>query len=259
MSWLNGLLSGKKPFAKPKSLAPSWLQLDGLDIEVTRKPIKHLHLRLQPPIGKVQVSAPMHLTDAQIKCSLQPRLDWIRAKQAAFAQRPVVQEKMWISGELHAYLGKTYRLVVVESERRRSSVTMDEAQQQLVMQVPRGASSEYKAKVMAHFYRATLKQYIPELLAKWQPMMGVEALDWGVKDMRTRWGTCNTRDKRVWLSLMLAKMPVECIEYVMVHELVHLLERNHTPRFHALMTQFLPNWPALQQQLNQSARNELSL
>lgn len=112
---------------------------------------------------------------------------------------------------------------------------------------------------MAHFYRATLKQYIPELLAKWQPMMGVEALDWGVKDMRTRWGTCNTRDKRVWLSLMLAKMPVECIEYVMVHELVHLLERNHTPRFHALMTQFLSNWPALQQQLNQSARNELSL
>lgn len=241
------------------SIGISFLDIDGLTIEVTRKPIKHLHLRLRPPTGKVQVSAPMHLTDAQIKCSLQPRLDWIRAKQAAFAQRPVVQEKMWISGELHAYLGKTYHLVVVESERRRSSVTMDEAQQQLVMQVPRGASSEYKAKVMAHFYRETLKQYIPELLAKWQPMMGVEALDWGVKDMRTRWGTCNTRDKRVWLSLMLAKMPVECIEYVMVHELVHLLERNHTPRFHALMTQFLPNWPALQQQLNQSARNELSL
>ncbi|OZA96112.1 MAG: hypothetical protein B7X52_05860, partial [Thiotrichales bacterium 34-46-19] len=100
----------------------SFLDIDGLTIEVTRKPIKHLHLRLRPPTGKVQVSAPMHLTDVQIKCSLQPRLDWIRAKQAAFAQRPVVQEKMWISGELHAYLGKTYRLVVVESERRRSSV-----------------------------------------------------------------------------------------------------------------------------------------
>ncbi len=259
MSWLNGLLSGKKPLLKPKVLAPSWLQLDGLDIEVTRKPIKHLHLRLRPPSGKVEVSAPMHLTDAQIKSSLQPRLDWIRAKQAALALRPVVQEKTWISGEQHAYLGKPYRLVVVESERSRSSVTMDEAQQHLVMQVPKGASSEHKAKVMAQFYRATLKQRIHELLAKWQPIMGVEALDWGVKDMKTRWGTCNTRDKRVWLSLMLAKMPGECIEYVMVHELVHLLERNHTPRFHALMTQFLPNWPALQQQLNQSARNELSL
>lgn len=237
----------------------SLLDVEGISIEVTRKPIKNLRIRLRAASDIVQVSAPMHLTDAQIKCSLQPRLDWIKAKQAAFAQRPVVQEKMWISAEHHAYLGKTYRLVVVESERRRSSVTMDEAQQQLVMQVPRGASSEYKAKVMAHFYRATLKQYIPELLAKWQPMISVEALDWGVKDMRTRWGTCNTRDKRVWLSLMLAKMPVECIEYVMVHELVHLLERNHTPRFHALMTQFLPNWPALQQQLNQLVRNELSL
>ena len=259
MSWLNGLVSDKKPLSKQKTLVPCLLQMDGLDIEVTRKPIKHLHLRLRPPTGKVQVSAPMHLTDAQIKTSLQPRLAWIRAKQATFAQRPVVQAKTWISGEQHAYLGKTYRLVVVESERSRSSVTIDEALQQLVMQVPRGATSDHKAKVMAHFYRATLKQSIPELLVKWQPIMGVQVLDWGVKDMKTRWGTCNTRDKRVWLSLMLAKMPVECIEYVMVHELVHLLERNHTPRFHALMTQFLPNWPALQQQLNQSARNELSL
>jgi hypothetical protein len=235
------------------------LDIDGISVEVVRKPIKHLHLRLRPPTGKVQVSAPMHLTDAQIKTSLQSRLDWIRAKQAAFAQRPVVQEKTWISGEQHVYFGKIYRLELVESEGNRSSVTIDDARQQLVMQVPRGATLEHKAKVMAHFYRATLKQSIPELLVKWQPIMGVQMLDWGVKDMKTRWGTCNTRDKRVWLSLMLAKMPVECIEYVMVHELVHLLERNHTPRFHALMTQFLPNWPALQQQLNQSARNELSL
>lgn len=237
----------------------SLLDIDGISVEVVRKPIKHLHLRLRPPTGKVQVSAPMHLTDAQIKTSLQPRLDWIRAKQAAFAQRPVVQEKTWISGEQHVYLGKIYRLELVESEGNRSSVTIDDARQQLVMQVPRGATREHKAKVLANFYRATLKQSIPELLVKWQPIMGVQVLDWGVKDMKTRWGTCNTRDKRVWLSLMLAKMPVECIEYVMVHELVHLLERNHTPRFHALMTQFLPNWPALQQQLNQSARNELSL
>ena len=237
----------------------SLLDIDGISVEVVRKPIKHLHLRLRPPTGKVQVSAPMHLTDAQIKTSLQSRLDWIRAKQAAFAQRPVVQEKTWISGEQHVYFGKIYRLELVESEGNRSSVTIDDARQQLVMQVPRGATREHKAKVLANFYRATLKQSIPELLVKWQPIMGVQVLDWGVKDMKTRWGTCNTRDKRVWLSLMLAKMPVECIEYVMVHELVHLLERNHTPRFHALMTQFLPNWPALQQQLNQSARNELSL
>ena len=252
---LNTLISRQSSISTGLSL----LDIDGISVEVVRKPIKHLHLRLRPPTGKVQVSAPMHLTDAQIKISLEPRLAWIRAKQAAFAQRPVVQEKTWISGEQHAYLGKIYHLVVVESEGKRSSVTIDEVRQQLVMLVPRGATGEHKARVLAHFYRATLKQYIPELLIKWQPMMGVQVLDWGVKNMKTRWGTCNTPDSRIWLSLMLAKMPVECIEYVMVHELVHLLERNHSPRFHALMSQFLPNWPALQQQLNQSARNELSL
>ncbi len=255
MSWLMGL-SGRSSEPLPKK---TQLFLSDIPVSVTRKPIKNLHLRLVPPAGQVAVSAPMHLTDAQIKTSLQPRLAWIKEKQAALAQRPVVQPKTWVSGEQHAYLGNVYRLVVIESEKSRSSVTVDALQNQLVMQVPRGATLEHKAKAMAHFYRMTLKQLIPELLAKWQPTMGVEALDWGVKDMKTRWGTCNTRDKRVWLSLMLAKMPVECIEYVMVHELVHLLERNHTPRFHALMTQFLPNWPELQQQLNQSARNELSL
>lgn len=259
MSWLNWLVSGKKSLTNQKVLAPCLLQIDGIDIEVTRKPIKHLHLRLRPPAGKVQVSAPMQLSDIQIKTSLQPKLAWIREKQATFAGRPAVQPKTWINGEQHVYLGKSYGLWVIESERCRSSVRIDESQQYLVMQVPKQATREYKANVMAKFYRQTLKQMLPELLANWQPIMGVEALDWGVKDMKTRWGTCNTRDKRVWLSLMLAKMPVECIEYVLVHELVHLLERNHTPRFHALMSHFLPAWPRLQQRLNESASKEFSL
>lgn len=259
MSLLNWLKPRRK-ISKTKPLMQiSQLVMSDISIQVTRKHIKNLHLRITPASGEVQVSAPLHLTDAQIKASLQPRLAWIREKQALLAQRPVLPTKIFETGEQHRFLGRSYALVVTESSLKSAKVVLNEAELRLYLYVPYQASVELKAKTVDAFYRQALKNLIPSLLEKWQPIMGVEALDWGVKSMKTRWGTCNTRDKRVWLSLMLAKMPVECIEYVMVHELVHLLERNHTPRFHALMTQFSPNWPALQQQLNQSARNELSL
>lgn len=258
MSWLSGLVFGKKEQAKKKVYAPCLLRLEELEITVTRKAIKHLHLRIAPTT-EVKVSAPWRLTDEQIIQSLKPRLEWIKEKQAALQQRPVTQAKSFTTGEPHVFLGRTYALVVVESSAKSAKVVLNEEETQLYLYVPHQATVELKAKALDAFYRQELKSLIPPLLAKWQPIMNVQVLDWGVKAMKTRWGTCNTRDKRVWLSLMLAKMPVECIEYVMVHELVHLLERNHTPRFHALMTQFLPNWPALQQQLNQSARKEASL
>ncbi len=258
MSWLNWLTPRKK-LSKTKCVAQeSQLLMSGLSIQVTRKAIKHLHLRIADT-AEVKVSAPWQLTDEQIIQSLKPRLDWIKEKQTSLQQRPVSQAKSFTTGEPHVFFGRTYALVVVESSANRVRVVLNEDEAQLYLYVPHQATVELKAKALDAFYRHELKSLIPPLLAKWQPMMGVEALDWGVKAMKTRWGTCNTRDKRVWLSLMLAKMPVECIEYVMVHELVHLLERNHTPRFHALMTQFLPEWPNLHKKLNESARKEASL
>jgi hypothetical protein len=155
--------------------------------------------------------------------------------------------KHHMTGEVHDYLGQAYRLHVVEGKGKQQVVLTEHG---LQMTVSAQTTLEKRAALMDAFYRATLKDMMPSLLAKWQPIMGVQANDWGIKAMKTRWGTCNTRDKRIWMSLMLAKSPPECIEYVLVHELTYLLERNHTPRFHALMTQFLPHWVELKQKLN---------
>ena len=256
MSWLNWLTPRQKTVTIKAVKQESQLLVADMTVRVIRKPIKHLHLRLVPPDASVQVSAPLHLSDERIREAVLERLAWIKAKQATFATRAVPAVKQYITGEMHYYCGHPYRLEVIEGVGKQQVVLNGDV---LKMTVAVASSLEKRAALMDAFYRTTLKAMMPVLLAKWQPIMGVQANDWGIKAMKTRWGTCNTRDKRIWLSLMLAKTPVECIEYVLVHELTHLLERNHTPRFHALMTHFLPNWPALKQQLNQSARNELSI
>jgi predicted metal-dependent hydrolase len=256
VSWLNWLTPHKKSAKTKAAIQESQLLVADVSVRVIRKPIKHLHLRLVPPTGVVQVSAPMHLSDERIRLTVLERLDWIKAKQVAFTLRPKPSVRQYMTGEVHDYLGQTYRLYVVECKGKQQVVLTEHG---LQMTVSAHTTLEKRAALMDAFYRATLKDMMPSLLAKWQPIMGVQANDWGIKVMKTRWGTCNTRDKRIWMSLMLAKAPVECVEYVLVHELTHLLERNHTPRFHALMTQFLPNWPDLKQQLNQSSRSEQRL
>jgi hypothetical protein len=234
----------------------SQLLVADMTVRVIRKPIKHLHLRLLPPNGLIQVSAPLHLSDERIRLSVLERLAWIKAKQATFATRAVPAVKQYITGEMHYYCARAYRLEVIEGAGKQQVVLNGDV---LQMTVAVASRLEKRAALMDAFYRTTLKAMMPALLAKWQPIMGVQASDWGIKAMKTRWGTCNTRDKRIWLSLMLAKASPECIEYVLVHELAHLIEANHSPRFHAIMTQFLPSWPELKLQLNQSARSELML
>jgi predicted metal-dependent hydrolase len=256
MSWLNWLTPRPKTVKTKAVMQESQLFVADVAVRVIRKPIKHLHLRLVPPDASVQVSAPLNLSDERIRLTVLERLTWIKARQAVLATRAVPAVKQYVTGEMHYYCARAYRLEVIEGKGKQRVVLNGDV---LQMTVADASSLEKRAALMDAFYRATLKAMMPDLLAKWQPIMGVKVNDWGIKAMKTRWGTCNTRDKRIWMSLMLAKTPVECIEYVLVHELVHLLERNHTPRFHALMTQFLPHWPALKQQLNQSARSELML
>jgi predicted metal-dependent hydrolase len=256
MSWLNWLTPRQKTVTTKAVKQENRLFVEDVAVRVIRKPIKHLHLRLLPPDGLIQVSAPLHLSDERIRETILERLAWIKAKQATFLMRAVPSVKQYVTGEMHYYCGQAYCLEVIEGKGKQQVVLNGDV---LQMSVAVASSLEKRAALMDAFYRATLKAMMPALLAKWQPIMGVRANDWGIKAMKTRWGTCNTRDKRIWLSLMLAKIPIECIEYVLVHELVHLLERNHTPRFHALMTQFLPHWAELKQQLNQSARSELML
>ncbi|MFW5995398.1 MAG: M48 family metallopeptidase, partial [Spirochaetia bacterium] len=152
------------------------------------------------------------------------------------------------SGEVHFVQGRGYVLDVVESGgRHRVGVTGDA---RLELRVRPGTDMAGRWRALDRFYRELLERRVPELLARWQPRMRVAAAEWRIKSMKTRWGTCNVRARRIWLNVDLARRPERCLEYVVVHELVHLLERNHSKRFYALMDEFLPDWRARREELN---------
>ncbi len=178
------------------------------------------------------------------------KLSWIRRHQKTFADQPRQSQREMISGESHYFLGRRYRLNVTERNGP-NRVTLN-GTSELTMQLRPGTDRDRREQLLNAWYRRRMKELVPDLIAKWQPIIGVEVADWGIKKMKTRWGSCNTRDNRVWLNLELAKKSLNCIEYVLVHEMVHLLERNHSEHFKALMDKFLPQWQLYRDELNQA-------
>lgn len=223
-----------------------------LVVEVVRKDIRNLNVAVYPPDGRVRVSSPRRVSDDTIRLAVIGKLPWIRRQQARFAGQERQTPRRYVSGESHYYLGHRYRLQVLRAEGRRQGVEV-EGLSFLNLYVREGSTAESRARALSGWYRKRLKETIPALIAKWEPVMGVEVADWGVKRMKTRWGSCNTRDRRIWLNLDLIQKPPQCLEYVVVHEMVHLLERSHNERFHGLMTRFLPEWPHLRKELNSTS------
>jgi len=154
-----------------------------------------------------------------------------------------------VSGESHYLLGRRYRLRVLEQDGPNRIELKGNSE--LAIRDRPGTGRDKREQVLNEWYRRHLKSLVPGLIARWQPVIGVRVADWGVKKMKTRWGSCNVRDQRVWLNLELAKKPPHCLEYVLVHEMVHLLERHHNKRFKALMDQFMPQWRLYRDELNQ--------
>ncbi len=226
------------------------LEINGERVQVNRKDIKHLYLSVHPPNGQVRVSVPLYLSDDAVRMAVVSRLGWIRHQQAEFAAQERQSEREMVHGESHYFLGIRYRLMIEEKEA--PSKIYVHGGNKLVLQVRPGSDANKRRAVLNAWYRAELKRRIPELLEKWQAVMGVQATAWGIKRMKTRWGSCNIEEKRIWLNLELAKKPPQCLEYVLVHELTHLLERNHNERFHTLMDQFMPQWPLYRDELNRA-------
>ena len=225
----------------------STLTISNIPIQVIRKPIKNLHLAVYPPDGQVRISAPLRITDDAIRLLVVNRLQWIKKQQAKFEAQPRQTEREVVSGESHYLWGQRYRLDVTYQA---GKPTLQFKGNYLYMTLPPQTSQVARSALLARYYRQALKQRIPKLLAKWQPLIGVIVNDWGVKRMKTKWGSCNISEKRIWLNLELAKKSPECLEFVIVHELVHLLERHHNARFYLLMDQFLPKWHHYRTQLN---------
>lgn len=215
---------------------------------MVRKDIKNLHLGVYPPNGRVRVATPLVVSDDAVRLAVIDKLGWIRRQRAKFAAQPRQSQREMVNGESHYFLGQRYRLRVHEDGGPARVALRGVASLDLFVRP--GSSRDQREAVLLSWYREELKGLAAPLLAKWQPILGVQVAAWGVKKMKTKWGSCNPASRRVWLNLELAKRPVQCLEYIVVHELVHLIERNHTDRFTVLMDGFMPNWRACRELLN---------
>lgn len=222
-----------------------------LVIDVVRKDIKNLHLGVYPPNGRVRVAAPRKINDETVRLFVVSKLGWIKKQRLKFAGQERQGPRDYVSGESHYVAGDRYLLNVIYQPGPPNVVIRNKTY--LDLYVRPGSDLSQRRRVLTEWYRRQLKAQIPPLLAKWQAVIGVEASEWGVKQMKTKWGTCNINARRIWLNLELAKKPTHCLEYIIVHELVHLLERLHNDRFMALMDKFMPPWRTYRDELNQLA------
>lgn len=230
------------------------LVIHNLAIDVVKKHVKNLNLSVHAPDGHVKLSVPHHINTDEIRSFVTSKLPWIRKQQRKMEQRiprdPVAPPK-YVAGESHFYIGEKYSLKVVEEHTKKQRMEINE-NREMVMFVQPGKDRASRLKIMKEFYRAYLKQKIPLLVAKWEPIMGVKVKEWGVKQMKTRWGTCNPKARRVWLNLELGKHSAGCLDYIVVHEMTHLLEKKHSQRFYQLMDEFLPDWKERKEELRRS-------
>ena len=226
------------------------IEVNGLQVEVVRKDIKNLHLAVYPPQGRVRIAVPLRLNDEAVRLAVVSRLGWVHRKRTILKEQERQSEREMITGESHYVEGHRYRLDVIEqggpsSVKLRNNSTLE-------LRVRAGIGREKREAIIHRWYRRRLRERIPELIAKWEPLIGVRATDWGIKKMKTRWGTCNITAQRIWLNLELAKKPSSCLEYIIVHEMVHFLEWHHNDRFREYMDKFMPQWRLLRDYLNQA-------
>ena len=224
------------------------LKVGGLTIEVVRKDIKNLHLGVYPPHGRVRIAAPLVVDDEAVRLAVIDKLGWIRRQRTKFAAQPRQSQREMVNGESHYFLGKRYRLRVHEHDAPARVAVRGVASLDLFVRP--GTSPDQREAVLLRWHRDQLKALIPALLEKWEPIFGVSVAAWGIKKMKTKWGSCNATARRVWFNLELAKKPAQCLEYIVVHELVHPLERHHNENFAALVETHVPMWKQYRAMLN---------
>jgi predicted metal-dependent hydrolase len=226
------------------------MQIGGIAVEVVRKTIKHLHVGVYPPAGRVRVAAPRRLNEEALRLAVVSRLGWIRRRQKEFAGQDRQSQREIVTGESHYFQGRRYRLRVRKREGTPEVLLVGKALMEL--RAPPGHDRAQRDVVLQRWYRQQLRALLPQLLARWEPRIGRTASEVRIKRMKTRWGSCNASDRRVWLNLELIKKPVVCLEYVLVHELVHLHERHHNDQFLKWMDRLLPAWRLHRDELNRA-------
>lgn len=223
------------------------ITLDNIPIAVVRKKVKNLHLKVTQPEGSVHIVVPLKMKPDVIRTFIMTHLDWVKRTQKKIQEQPPALIQKYQTGEMHYFLGKPYRLQVTESH---LPPMVEIHQNEMHLRVRAGDDEAYRAAVIDAWYRMQLKPMIANLIAIWEPLMAVEVKQFFIQRMKTRWGSCNIRSKNIRLNTELAKKPLEQLEYVVIHEMVHLLESSHNHRFKAFMDQFMPEWRIHRKELN---------
>lgn len=228
----------------------------GLNIQVTKKNIKNMYIRVLPPDGAVAITVPEDTSDDALRMFAVSRIAWIKKQRRIFIDQARQTKRQYVSGESYYVWGRRYRLEVVYSPIRNN---VHLSGNKLILQVRKDSTDVQREYTLNEWYRDQLKAAVPAVLAKCEKIVGVQAAEWHVKNMRTKWGSCIPDHKRIWLNLQLAKKSPECLEYVIVHELVHFFERTHSEKFVALMDEFHPMWREVKDKLNNQILDYMTL
>ncbi len=229
------------------STASAYLTVAGIDVDVIYKDIKNLHIGVYPPVGRVRVAAPLRLDDDAVRLALVQRLPWIKRERDRLQAADRQSQREMVNGESHYVWGNRYRLRVIERPGR-GHIEVDG--DRLLLYVAPATATEPRRELLDRWYREQLRRAIPNVIAKWEPALGVTVRRWTIRRMKTKWGSCNREGGHIWFNAELAKKHPESLEYIAVHEMTHLLERGHGERFTKLMDRFMPDWRARRDHLN---------
>jgi predicted metal-dependent hydrolase len=225
----------------------SQIRLGDIPVDVVLKDIKNVHLSVHPPTGRVRISAPKRMGIDTIRVFAISKLDWIKQQQTKLRAQERETPREYLDRESHYVWGKRHLLTVCESDEP-PSIELNHSR--MLLRVRPRTDEDKRRALVEGWYRERLKEAVPPLLARWQPLLRVRVQRFFVQRMKTKWGSCNQKARTIRLNTELAKKPPECLEYIVVHELVHLLERTHNARFVALMDRFMPKWQFHRQVLN---------
>jgi predicted metal-dependent hydrolase len=223
------------------------IQLGDIAVDVVRKDIRNIHLSVHPPTGRVRIAAPERMSLDTVRVFAIAKLPWIKKQQRKLLEQERETPREYIDRESHYVWGNRYLLKVIEADRPRS---VELSRGRMILLVRRGTETTKRQAILDEWYRGQLRTVLPPLIAKWERLMGVKVRRVFIQRMKTKWGSCNHRAGSIRLNTDLARKPRECLEYIVVHEMVHLLEPTHNERFMALMEQFMPKWQSHRDALN---------
>ncbi len=221
--------------------------LGDIKIELQQKDIKNVHLSILPPHGKVRIAAPLHLSENTIRLYAISKLAWIKKQQKKIISQARESKREFINKETHYFQGRKYLFRVIEEDKPAKVVLH---KNHIDLHVRPNTNTEKRQLILNQWYRNELREVASDLIKKWEKVIPVKVRDFGIRRMKTKWGTCNIEARRIWLNLELAKKPLASLEYIIAHEMVHLIERHHNDKFFSYMKKFIPQWKHRVDELN---------